>query len=357
MKLQSYTFLLLLALLYSCKPSQESKNTDSNFHSVPLKYATSFLLFENKQSYKIDLMNVEDKSVIASYTFSKKRSQEYRTAIFSSSVIGYLEVLNQIQTVVGVEKLNAIHNAELLHLKEKGALKEYIDYSLTNPEKLHKNNVNLVFYSIFTAQLNPIDQKINQLNITTIPISEWKEEHPLGKAEWLKLYGVIFGCYDKAVMVFDQIEENYLKVIKEALSNSSNKPKVIANSMFQDVWYLAGGNSYIAKLIADAGGDYVLKEDQTVGGKAFTFEQVYTNYQDAAKWINSGEVTKKELIASYEGYRNLNAFKTGQMYTYTKNATKYFEEAPVKPDLLLKDLIKIFSSDTPKDLYFYEKVK
>ena len=358
MKLQHLIVLVsFLFLMNSCKQAQESKSVDTSFHTIPLKYATSFLLSENNQSFKIELINAEDKSIIAAYTFPKRLDKTYRTAVFSSSVIGYLDVLGQLKTVIGVEKLNSIYNSELVHLKESDSLKEYIDYSLANPEKLHRDGVNLLFYSIFTAQLNPIDQKLKQLNITAIPLLEWKEQDPLGKAEWLKLYGVVFGCYDTAVIAFNEIESNYLRIKNESTLNSLKKPKVLTNSMFQDVWYLSGGNSYMAKFIADAGGDYVLKGDQTTGGKAFTFEQIYTKYKGAAKWINSTESTKKELLSAYEGYQNFKAFKTSQMYTFTENSVKYFEEAPVKPHLLLKDLITIFSSDTPKDLYFYDKVE
>ncbi len=358
MKLQYLiVFVSFLFLSNSCKETHESKSVEISFHSIPLKYATSFLLSENDQTYKIDLISTEDKSIITSFFFSKEQNIKYRTAVFSSSVIGYLDVLNELKTVVGVEKLNSIYNSELLLLRDNRKLKEYIDYSLVNPEKLHRDGVNLLFYSLFTAQLNPIDQKLKQLNIIAIPLLEWKEQDPLGKAEWLKLYGVVFGCYDKAVKDFNEIENNYLKVKNEVTSSSLIKPKVLANSMFQDVWHLPGGNSYVAKFIADAGGDYVLKADQSTGAKAFTFEQIYSHYAGATIWINSAESTQKELLSAYEGYQNMTAFKTDRIYTFTKNAIKYFEEAPVKPHVLLKDLNSIFSSDTPKDLYFYDKVR
>lgn len=368
----SFRFLYILCLgfvLGGCAPN-ENKRQNEQFSKITLKYAKSFTLAESQSTYKLTLINEENQSEIAHYIFEKQPQSNHRTAIFSSSAVGYLAVLNQLKTVVGVEKRNNIYNPILVKKRTENHLKEYFDYALVNSEKLANDGVNTIFYSLFSTDLNPLDKKLNQLKITAIPLLEWKEQHPLGKAEWLKVYGIVYGCYDQAVKAFDEIENEYFQVKseelrvqtigkqfkRETLKAISIRPKVLANTLFQDVWYLPSGNSFTAQMFRDAGGMYAPKSNGT-GSDSFTFEQIYKTYQDAEKWVNVGFGTKKEMLAMYDGYKHFKAFQTNQMYSFFGNSIKYFEESPVKPHLVLKDLRTIFASDNPQNLYFYSRVE
>lgn len=348
-------YLIIISLLFSCQVKENQTEKNNDFREIQLKYAKTFRLLENNTHYKMLVINESDQAVIADFEFTKAQEATHKIALFSSSSVGYLDELNCIDRVKGVEKLNTIYNAQLQKAKANNELKEYLDYSLVNPEKLRKDGINTLFYSIFSAQLSPIDQKMEQLEITAVPLSEWKEQHPLGKAEWIKVYGVVLGCYKDAVEKFDAIEKNYLAI--QQVEKQVRQPTVFANTMFQDIWYLPGGASFMAKFITDAHGDYVLKADTTTGSQAFTFEQIYRAYKDADKWINIAERNKKELLSTFQGYQHFKAFKTNQMYTFANEPTRFFEESPVKPHLLLRDLQEIFWSDNPQDLYFYQQIK
>lgn len=354
--------LLLLSLLIfiaSCK-SHSNKNIisrEQTFHPVHLEYAKSFRLFEDDHNFKLEIIDENNGKAIGSYLFPKQAKTPPGTAFFSSTVIGYLEELNQLQTVIGVEKLNGVYSQKLNEKIKKGNVKEYVDYSLVNPEKLRKDRVNTVFYSLYGPELNPLDEKLKKLEITAIPLLEWKEQHPLGKAEWIKAYGVIYGCFELAEKKFTTIKNEYNEVKNSAVEKVLKNQKVLTSMMFQDIWYLPGGNSYMAKFIKDAGGDYVLKDDSSTGSQSLTFEQVYKKYLHAPIWINVDVRTKKEMLALYDGYKYFDAFKSGRIYTYHHQMLRYFEEASVKPHLLLNDLVSIFSSENPRNLYFYTKVK
>ncbi|HRO74963.1 MAG TPA: ABC transporter substrate-binding protein [Crocinitomicaceae bacterium] len=356
MSFRLFYLLCLSFVLFGCT-SHENNFQNENFSKITLKYAKSFTLSESQSAYKLTLINEENQSEIAHYIFEKQPQSNHRTAIFSSSAVGYLAVLNQLETVIGVEKRNNIYNPILVKKRTENHLKEYFDYALVNPEKLANDGVNTIFYSLFSTDLNPLDKKLNQLKITAIPLLEWKEQHPLGKAEWLKVYGIVYGCYDQAVKAFDEIATEYDETKDFILYiNQWVAPKVLANTLFQDVWYLPSGNSYTAQIFRDAGGHYPLKSSGT-GSDSFTFEQIYKEYQDADKWVNVGFGTKKEMLAMYDGYRHFKAFQTNQMYSFFGNSIKYFEESPVKPHLVLKDLRFIFASDNPQNLYFYSRVE
>lgn len=327
------------------------------FQKIQLKYAKSFRLWENESTYKVEFIHEEDQQVITVKLFPKEQKRPTKTVILSSSAVGYLDEINQMKTVFGVDKLSSIYHTELQKKNQKGQLKEFIEYSLLNPEQLKKEKFNVLFYSLFSPEISPMDSKLEKLKIDAIPLLEWKEQHPLGKAEWIKVYGIVYGCEKLANEKFQAIEQRY-NLLKEKIAKiAQQQPTVLAGTMFQDIWYLPGGKSYLAQLMADAKGDYVLKSDKSVGSKSFTFEQIYKKHLFAKKWINLNVATKQELLSQYKGYSYFNAFQTGQMYSYQNNFLKYFEESPVKPDLLLSDLHQIFSKENPKDLYFYERVK
>jgi len=351
--------LSLLILIAACKPHSNKNNSSHGqaFHPIHLEYAKSFRLFEDDNNFKLEITDENSGKTISSYLFPKQITVLPKTAFFSSTVIGYLEELDQLQTVIGIEKLNGVYNPKLNEQIKQGNIKEYVDYSLVNPEKLRKHSVNTVFYSLYGPELNPLDEKLKKLEITAIPLLEWKEQHPLGKAEWIKVYGVIYGCFELAEKKFAAIEKEYNEIKKSAAEKVLKDQKVLTSMMFQDIWYLPGGNSYMAKFIKDAGGDYVLKDDPSTGSQSLTFEQVYKKYLHAPIWINVDARTKKEMLALYDGYKYFDAFKSGRIFTYHHQMLRYFEEASVKPHLLLNDLVHIFSSENPQNLYFYTKVK
>src|SRR5690606_4394735 len=106
-----------------------------------------------------------------------------------------------------------------------------------------------------------------------LPASEWQELHPLGRAEWIKVFGAITGKYEQSVEIFNEAEKSYLdlkgKVIVE------KKPKVLVNAPYKELWWLPGGKSYMSVLIADAGGDYLWNDNQDAAGVQSDIEAVF----------------------------------------------------------------------------------
>lgn len=349
MRLLVIYIICISSILFSCG-SKPSAKLVGDSQEIQLKYAKNFRLHESSNQIKVEVLQGQQ-DVIFSKEFPKENELKLRTAAFSSTVIGYLSLLNELESIIAVENTNALYNSTL----RSKALKEYTSYNLVNLERFVTDKIDLIFYSLYSPERQAIDLKLEKVNINAIPLLEWKEEHPLGKAEWIKFFGAIFGKYEQACVLFDQIERDYFKV-KETV-DTSKKPSVLANMMFQDIWYLPGGSSFMAKLIEDASGDYVLRADSATGSQSFSFEKVYTNYSNAVIWINLDVPTKKQLLQMYAGYSKFKAFKENRMYTYSNQSYKYFEEAAVRPDLVLKDLHIIFKNKTEEQLYFYSPLK
>lgn len=348
---------LILFFISACQLGVEKKESISNdFHQIPLKYAQYFQLFENDESYQIKLLQEDRMTVITSLIFSKENNDEKRVAVFSSTAIGFLDKLNLIPAIDGVESINNVYNPDLNHRIELNQIKQYGNFSATNVENLYQDKINYVFYSLFTAELPKVGNKFEQLSIHAIPLLDWSENHPLGRTEWIKVFGVVLGCYEQSVQEFDQIEQSYLS-IKKDLENQENSPKVMCGTMVEDVWYMPGGKSYMAQFILDAGGDYVYKEDHSTKSKALTFEQVYRSCKEVPIWINIDVPTRKQMMELYTGYKEFMAYQSGDTYSYTVDYLRYFEESTVKPEQVLKDLSIIFSKSDLTNLYFYRKVE
>jgi len=352
------TFLLIslfVTLLFSCNTKKNNQLKPSNsFQQVNLDYAKTFRLFRNSADtleFRLELL-AENGAIIHSYQFKNTNKTALKTVVFSSTCIGYLDVLQQLDKIVGVEKRNSLFNEYLVKKRDK--LDEYIDYSQLNPEILKKRGVNIVFYSLFTPEISKTDQKLEKLSIQTFPLLDWKEKTALGKAEWIKVYGAVYGCYAKSVLAFHQIEKEYLA--EKVKSTPKDAPEVLTGALFQDVWYLPGGKSFQAQQISDAGGRNLLPNDTTTGSQAFSFAQVYQRYKNVPIWINLDFSSKKELLQVYNNYRYFDAFKSGAIYGY-KNMLQFFEESPVRPQVLLHDLKQIISKKVADSLYFYERLK
>jgi iron complex transport system substrate-binding protein len=175
---------------------------------------------------------------------------------------------------------------------------------------------------------------------------DWTEESPLGKAEWIKFFAPFFGLEKKADSIFRQIEENYISARKLA-ATASQKPTVLSGALYKDVWYLPGGNSWASKFLEDAHADYLWKDNEKVGSLSLSVESVLAKAENADYWISPSQFTSyTEMESNNHHYSRFRAFRERKVYTFalTQGATggyEYYELAPNRPDIVLKDLIYI----------------
>ena len=193
--------------------------------------------------------------------------------------------------------------------------------------------------------------------------ADWMENTPLGRAEWIKVFGLLFDKQTQADSIFNDIADRYL-VIKQAISKTQNKPIIFQGGKFGDKWYVPGGNSYAASLIADAGGQYILSNDTHTGSLQMNYENALFNLTKANIWLNPGMVeNKQQLLQEFDFASQIKAFKNDKIYTYnlTKGVTGgvlYFEQSNARPDWVLSDLYHIFyPADKDYTFHFYQTLK
>jgi iron complex transport system substrate-binding protein len=143
------------------------------------------------------------------------------------------------------------------------------------------------------------------------------------------------------------------------------KPTIFAGALYEDHWFMPKGNSWGCYFINDASGSYLWKDTQGSGSLSLPFETVLQKAKFADIWIGPGQFTSlKEMAETNNHYTQFKAFQDKEVYSFSnkKGATGgvlYYELAPNRPDLVLKDLVKIFHPDLLPgySLFFFEKLK
>ena len=206
---------------------------------------------------------------------------------------------------------------------------------------------------------------LKSAEIPAVINGEYVEQHPLGRAEWIKFTGILLGKYEEATLVFDQIAEDYLETEKLATQiPSAARPKVLSGVMYQDIWYAPGSESWGAQILQNAGARYVFEDQKGTGSLQLNYEFVLEKALDSDFWIGSADFSSLSKMGEIEPrYQAIKAYKNGKVFTYTHNrgetgGLEYFELGYMRPDLILKDLIKILHPDLLPDyeLYFYNQL-
>jgi len=287
-----------------------------------------------------------------------------KIVVTSTTHIPMVELLNEEATVIGFPYSKYVSSEKTRQLIDSGNITEIGKENSLNTEILLDLEPEIVVgYSVSSADKSLTT--IKKAGINVIYNGDWLEETPLGRAEWIKFFGVLFNKEKQADSIFKIIETNYLEAKKIALT-AIKKPTILSGAiMSKDIWNLPAGNSFVAQFLKDANLDYLWKNSKGKGSLSLSFESVFDKGVNADFWIAPGYFsTKEQLLNSNQIYTKFKAFENGNIYTpSTKKGTTggviYYELAPTRPDLVLKDIIKITNTDLLPDykMTFFQKMK
>lgn len=283
--------------------------------------------------------------------------------VTSTTHLPSLEMLGVENTLIGFPGLNYISSDNIRDLIEQNKIKEVGQNERINTEIVIDLDPAMVI-SFAINQNNQTLENLRKAGIQVMLNGDWNEKHPLGKAEWIKFFGALYDKDQEAHEIFENIKAEYHKA-KNLAKNATSKPSVITGNMYQDVWYLPKGDSWSAIMLADANTYYHWSETTGTGSLAFSFEEVYDSAQDAEYWIGAGAYSSLEqMLVSNPHYKEFNAFKQKNVYSYSSKTGStggviYYELGPNRPDLVLKDIIKITHPELlPEyELHFFEQLK
>lgn len=280
----------------------------------------------------------------------------------STTHIPSLEMLGVENTLVGFPNTDYISSEKTRKRIDSGKVKEVGNNESLNTEVLIDLDPDVIVgYGIDNN--NPSLDILEKSGLKVILNGDWNEQTPLGKAEWIKFFGALYDKDDEAATLFSGIEKEYLATVALA-KKAVTQPTVFTGAMYQDQWYMSEGNSWAATFLKDANVTYLWKDTPGTGSLALSFETVFLKAQNAEFWIGPAQFTAlREMADANPHYAQFDAFKNKKVYSSsTKKGAKggvlYYEIAPNRPDLVLKDMIKILHPELLPDyeLYFFEKL-
>ncbi len=279
---------------------------------------------------------------------------------------GSTAALNEEGPYSRVIVTTTVHTALFRELGAGDAIVDTCDIDAANPdiERIINLEPDAIFLSPYEGQNY---EKIRKLGIPIVEMPDYLEPTPLGRAAWMKHYGKLLGKEKEADSLYAEVEKEYYALrdsAREHLAFSkAKKPRVFTEIKISSTWYVATGNSYIASLIADAGGDYVFKDVEGKGSKPFNPEEVFDKAQDADIWMfkygQAHDKTLDELASDWTNNSHFKAFENRMVFGCNLTKTRYFEETPFHPERLLRDYINILTPGTLKDssLRYYKKLQ
>ena len=185
--------------------------------------------------------------------------------------------------------------------------------------------------------------KLATLNIPIIETADYMETSALGRAEWMKFYGLLFGRALQANALFAQVDSNYHALMAKA-QQTREKVSAFTERKMGSVWYVPGGRSTIAQLLRDARVTYPFADDTHSGSLALSFETVLNEAGNSDIWLikyNHHPNTRQALLAEEAGYAQFKAFQRGKVFGCDCAAVPYYEEVDFHPDRLLNDILQI----------------
>lgn len=286
-----------------------------------------------------------------------------KLVVTSTTHIPALESLGILDKLVGFPDTKYISSLPARKMIQEGKIKDLGQNESLNTEITLALNPDLVVGFAINSQHSGYDI-LQKANISVVFNGDWVEQTPLGKAEWIKFFGLLLNKEKEAAQIFDSIQKSYLEV-KSIASKAKSKPKVLSGALYKDVWYMPAGESWAAKFLSDANADYLYAETEGTGSLSLSLESVLDQAKNADVWVSPSQfIGYQEMKRANVHYGEFTAFQNKKVYTFgaTKGPTGgllYYELAPQRPDLVLKDLVKILHPQLLPDYdpYFFRPLQ
>jgi len=203
--------------------------------------------------------------------------------------------------------------------------------------------------------------KLEEIDIPIVECAEYMETSPLARAEWVRFYGMLFGCEQRADSLFQVTDSSY-HALKALAQKAAGQKRVLVDKVTGSVWYVPGGKSTLGQMLTDANGSYPWVGDTHSGSVALPFESVLEKAGDADTWLfrysSDHPITYGELKAEHHGYDQFKAYREKEVYGCNVEQSLFYEESPFRPDWLLNDIIRILHPEIEglAPLRYYQKL-
>lgn len=367
--------------LASCGPLQntEQKEFIQLEPDTTIKYAQRFSIMRSK-GLQVIFLKANAKSSDTTDTFilydSVKPQLFYKNMHFiktpctrmiplSSIYANMITEVGGFANIVAIENVDYYNNSDIVKAVAENKIKQVQRDPDIDRELILKLRPDVIFAFGMNQTSNDFDAKIVEAGIPVVMSLDHLERSPLARAEWIKFFAAFVNRSQEANIIFAGVEQDY-KLLSEMAKHFKDRPGVLTELKFGDIWYVPGGKSYMAQLINDANGNYFWKEDTATGSLQLSFEAVYKKARTADLWLNVSLCTKKEqVLAQDKRYGDFDAYKKDGIYNNNLNCNKlnystYWETGMIYPNRILSDMIQMFHKDAAAALnrpfYYYRKL-
>ncbi|MBE6201887.1 MAG: iron ABC transporter substrate-binding protein [Rikenellaceae bacterium] len=379
-RLVAYLTIVALALgLWGCPEGQTqitcgevvyTPHSAAGFEIVATEGASTVLRILTpwpaaKGVFKEVFISREGESAPSGFGGQVVKASPQRVVCLSSSHLAYIDAVGQIDAVVGVSGGTYVSNHHIAEGLAQGSVREIGYDANINYELLAALRPDVVFIYGTTGENGAMSQKLEELRIPYIYISDHTENTPLGKSEWVVAFGEVFDCRQGAEDVFEGIGEKYESLRLSALAASS-KPRVMLNSPYKDVWFVPSRESYVVRLIEDAGGEYVCGGAEGDLSRPISGESAYVYLSEADVWLNPNAArTMAALTAENPKFAQTEVVREGRVYNCTARSTAsggsdFWESGALRADVVLADMLAILHPELVAEdyeLYYFEQLK
>ena len=351
-------YLILLLVVVACGTKQKHGKPQDGDEIYKPRYARGFSL---ERSGDATVLKVVDPWQFASevefnYVLTPSASPEAldeikipvtKAVCMSTTHIAFISALEQTSSIAGVSGLRHVSDSTVIAMGKANRVVDVGYDSNLLYELVFSLAPDVVFAYGVRGEFSAIEKKLNELGVKVVYFGEYMEDSPLGKAEWIVAMSAFFAEQQRAEDIFEQIETDYLNAAKMT-SGVEYRPKVMFNVPYKDTWYMPGTKSYMVKFVNDAGAEYIYPENEGRNSYPMSIEKAYSIAQNTDFWlIGNSSKSLAELESVDARMSDVPAFKKQRIYNSNLRANDYgddfWESGIVKPDIILKDLIKIFT--------------
>lgn len=355
-----YLLIISFLCLIACEQNVKEKATPiSNNKNKAIgdtlenSYAEAFRIIQFDDKSQLEILEPMSKKVIASYSYGAENNsfESDRIIALSATHISMMEKLGLLDQLIGIASADYLCSEEVIKRHKKKRIATVGDLSTADIEHIVSLEPSIVIFSGFNLS-SPLLSKLEKSNVPTLINFDWKETHPLGRAEWIKVFGLIANKIELANEIFDGIKKRYETVAKTA--NLESLPTVFAGTLYGDVFNAPAGESYFAQLLKDAQVEYRYADTRGTASISLSIEEVIHDNETTDFWLNPAAKNKNDIIRMNPLFQRLRAFKNNQIYSYYKNVNCFWERSIVEPDVLLQEIKTFFhSTDTIKWNYYH----
>ena len=376
---RSFLCLILLAvLMVSCNGNKSAKIEDFSQSLYTPEYASGFDI-KGADGHKSSLITVSNpwqgadsittqlfiardgETAPEGFTGQVLQGDADHIVAMSSTHIAMLDAVDAADCVVGVSGIDYISNPDIQARRDSVGDVGYegnINYELL----LSLDPDIVLLYGVNGA--SAMEGKLTELGIPYMYVGDYLEESPLGKAEWLVALSEIIGKREAGEKVFADIPVRYNALKQKVADAVLDAPSVMLNTPYGDSWFMPSTESYVARLVTDAGGNYIYQKNTGNASAPIDLEEAYMLTSQADMWLNVGMANSlDDLKASCPKFTDTRCFRNGYIYnnnlrTNAAGGNDYYESAVVNPDILLRDLVKIFHPElVEEDFVYYKQLK